>query len=281
MKVLCMGEDGTEPFNLAQSNRHVKARGSCFKDPDEAGSLNPLYQPMHRLPRVESDAPKPWAPPSAELNAKVEAMASWKEAYVSGGRVEQLLESVEAAGRLDRDMELNQRSDYPADLVLAMEDYSEVGKEVLRAGFTMCVDDAGRPHISCLEKIEVNMKTGLIQALAVEVGVVDHEALWALDFGALSHSDTPEVTVYSQNHNGAVQHKLEMTEHLKAEVAEGFVVPSDVPPSIPLCIRPMSMVPKIKAEDGKLVIKGWRLVIDASYPGKGRMPARRRGQTAW
>jgi len=59
-----------------------------------------------------------------------------------------------------------------------------------------------------------------------------------------------------------------MTEHLKAEVAEGIVVPSDIPPSIPLCVRPMSMVPKIKAEGGKLVIKGWRLVIDASYPGK-------------
>jgi len=191
LKVLCMGKDGTGPFNLVQPNRHVKARASCFKDPEEAGSLNPLYQPMHRLPRVESDAPEPWTPPPAELSAKVEAMASWKEAYASGGGVERLLEAVEAAGRLDMDMELNQRSDYPADLVLAIKDYSEVGQEVLRAGFALWVDDAGRPHISCLEKVEVNMETGLIQALAVEVGIVDYEALWALDFGALSHSNTP------------------------------------------------------------------------------------------
>ena len=268
LKVLCMGEDGTQPYELAQPNRHVKRRGTCFKSLEESESTDPLRRRMYRLPQVVSQSPPEWVGPSAELIAKVEALESWEELFCPLGRISVIKDAVERAGELDREAGSSQRKDYPGDVVLAMGDYSEVSREVLKAGFTLWVDAEGRPHITTLEKVTVNMETELMKARARAAGVRDEDGLTALDWGARSRSETPEVCVYSQNHNGAVQHKEVVTDHLESEVKAGFVVASRFPPSIPLCVRPMSMVPKLKAVEGVMVITGWRLVVDASYPGK-------------
>ena len=50
------------------------------------------------------------------------------------------------------------------------------------------------------------------------------------------------------------------------EIENGWMVKSDIPPFVPICVRPMSVVEKTKAVDGHLTVTGYRLVLGASFP---------------
>jgi hypothetical protein len=236
---------------------------------EEAETTEALWQLLHVRPHVVSKPPPEWTEPSPELEALVEGMACRTEAYQPGGRVLELKKAVEAAGVLDKQEEVEgKRSDYPTGLVLSMDDYSEAGRRVLEAGYTFYVDETGKPHISRLEKTVVDMATGKIQVLAREAGIEDEAALDALDTGTRSNAAVPEVTCWFPNHNGAFQNKAEVSKHMAAEVKAGFSFASREPPMIPICVRPVNLIAKMKPMDGAMCIVGWRMVIDASYPGK-------------
>jgi hypothetical protein len=212
--VLCKGADGSQSYDLRLPNKHDRAEGQCYKSVEEADTTEPLWQPMHARPHVVSKAPPSWVEPAPELVALVEEMGCWTEAYQPEGRVMELMRAVEEAGALDKQESVEgRRSDYPAGLVLSMDDYSEVGKKVLEAGYTFRVEDTGKPHISRLERTMVDMNTGKIQTLAREAGIEDEGALDALDTGARSNANVPEVTCFFPNHNGVFQNKAKVSEH--------------------------------------------------------------------
>jgi hypothetical protein len=64
------------------------------------------------------------------------------------------------------------------------------------------------------------------------------------------------------------QNKAKVSEHMAAEVKAGFSCASKAPPMIPVCVRPINLIPKMKPVNGAVTIVGWRMVIDASYPGR-------------
>ena len=93
--------------------------------------------------------------------------------------------------------------------------------------------------------------------------------------GRRQRRDTPSrapVTVYPI-HKGALENAQAVISVFEPEIEKGWMVKSDIPPFVPICARPMSVVDqKIKAVDGRLTVTGHRLVLGASFrnrSGKG------------
>jgi len=161
---------------------------------------------------------------------------------------------------------------YPAPVVLRWADYSKLAQEVLTSGFTFEFDETGKPHINTLRPL-VRLTTDFdameIAGQAVAAGCLDKEAIWILEFGARSHSTPPYNSVFFPNHSGAVENAAGMAGILDAELELQWMRASPHPPFGPIGIRPVSLVPKTRVQEGKVTIYGYRLITDGSFPGKG------------
>ena len=92
-----------------------------------------------------------------------------------------------------------------------------------------------------------------------------------MEFGALAHSSPPRVSVFYPNHKGALENPEGVEQVIDPELALGWMERSPHPPWVPVCIRPISIVPKTgQLVDGTFGTTGYRLITDASYPKKGK-----------
>ena len=95
-----------------------------------------------------------------------------------------------------------------------------------------------------------------------------------LRHGARSNAEPAKVSSYQPNHKGAEDHADQLEEILGGELAAGIMEQTESPPCFPICIRPMSVIAKMAVKDAVLYVRGWRLIMDGSYPRKGRRGAR-------
>ena len=153
--------------------------------------------------------------------------------------------------------------------VIGWDMYSELAQEVLGQGHTFVVSAAGKPSTATLQPITVkpgDMDYERIRDEARRIGCTDHEAFWILEFGARSHSTPPLCSVYSPNHKGASENAAELCALLEKEKERGWVEQALQPPCIPLGLRPISAVPKTMEQEGLIIIRGYRLITDGSWP---------------
>ena len=184
-------------------------------------------------------------------------------------KVFDLTDAAEAAGRVEQ----GGGGVYPGRVVLTPEDHTPLLAEVLAKGHTISVDSEGRPSITEPSRSEVPMQTEEIIRRAEGLGCQDREALFSLRWGAVSHADPAKVSSFQPNHSGALTNAAELVKILAQEVTDKMMKVMSHPPCIPLCVRPMSLVAKWAVKGGELYVRGWRLVLDGSFPNKGRRGA--------
>lgn len=181
----------------------------------------------------------------------MEAVTHYGELFVAGGEPSKLEEAVVKAGDLD--------ADAGGLLVLRLSTRGGVGagerspllKGVSAAGYTIEIDESGRPHVVLLVPAVTDLNTELIKERAKAAGCEDKRMLWSLDYGARAEADaTPRNTVYHPNHPSAWANKEAATALWESEMAEGWTGVTKHPSTFTLCMRPMMPVPKLKVVDG-------------------------------
>lgn len=258
---------------LAHRGRKLRRAGSIFDIENVEEEREPALRPFPLRQQLNTEAPADYVSPDPALVEEVEALESYQQLFRRN--IRKMEEAVHRAGVIEDAAAAGEDTGarYPKPVVLQMRDYSALATKVFEAGFTFVVDGDGKPHIATLEPIDMGpegMDThGIIDA-AREMGCTDEDSLFTLQFGARSHSNPPKVSVYYPNHGGAREHAAQLDELLEKEMEKGWVVKSQTPPFIPVGVRPVSVVPKLKEQDGMIVIRGFRLVTDASFPRKGR-----------
>ena len=242
---------------------------SLIGGPPTADILLPL--PQRDEPATTSRSAQPTPP--MHLWEAVEKLGSWTELYVDNYE-RKILTAVEAAGAAEADAAAGRpHAALPKPIILKWEAYSALAQQVLEEGFTFEVDDHGRPHITIERRAEMGMNDMDVEQIiaeAMELGCQDLEALDALRFGARAFCDTPLSTTYGPNHAGALEHAAEMEGMMSDELQRGWIASSQHPPFVPICIRPCSLIPKIKEVDGMLKTTGYRLITDGSWPKPNR-----------
>jgi len=112
----------------------------------------------------------------------------------------------------------------------------------------------------------------------------DAETLQTLEYGARARSTPPTASMYFPNHRSTQEFSGPLDALLEDEVMRGWVVRTFGPPCIPICIRPLGVVPKTAERDGIIVIRGHRLITDGSFPKKcqkGASVSRGDGSEQW
>jgi len=227
--------------------------------------------PLRDKPSTAAREPQP--APAKHLWDAVEALGSWTDLY-AGESQRKIMAAVEAAGIAETEAAAGRpHAALPKPIILKWEAYSDLAKEVLEQGFTFEIDEQGRPHITIERRAEMgegDMDVELIIEEALRLGCEDLEALDALRWGARAFCDTPLATTYGPNHAGALEHAAEMEGTMSDELRWGWIVSSKHPPFVPICVRPCSLIPKIKEVDGALKTTGYRLITDGSWPKPSR-----------
>ena len=242
----------------------------------DAPSANAADLPFPTRPKIKSDTPIDGIEPTVEMVQAVSELQHYSELFVSG--IEKLLGAMQASGELERAAVLGQDNDrrYPAPVVLQWKDYSPLAQLVLRAGHTFEVNEEGKPFIRQLKAIdytEEDIDFTTVISLALANSCEDNAIIWAMTYGARSHSDPPKNSVFFPNHAGARKNPEGVQAVLEPEIEKEWVTVSASPTNVPIGARPISIVPKTAVVEGVIVITGYRLITDGSYPDKKRRNA--------